>query len=275
MIELPEAVVLSRQMNQTLSNAVITHVTPNHSPHKFAWFHNDPEKYPTLLTGKTFVQACHQGGKVETQWDEDTILLFAEGVNLRLFSPGETPPDKHQLLLQFSDGHFLSASVLMYGGLWAFRSGTFDNPYYRLAQERCNPFSSGFSESYWLDLICREDIQTLSVKAFLATDQRIPGLGNGVLQDILFHARIHPKTKVRDLSDPVRSKLFQSVKETLKEMAVKGGRDTEKDLFGQNGRYATKMSRNTLGTPCSICSSPIQKSQYLGGTIYFCPNCQS
>lgn|GEM_PF-2077218 len=30
-------------------------------------------------------------------------------------------------------------------------------------------------------------------KAFLATEQRIPGLGNGVLQDILWTARIHPK----------------------------------------------------------------------------------
>jgi formamidopyrimidine-DNA glycosylase len=274
MIELPEAVVLARQMNQILPNALISHVTPNHSPHKFAWFHDDPEEYRTLLIGKTFIQARYKAGMVETQWDEDTILLFAEGVNLRFFGPGKTAPDKHQLLIQFSDGRILCASVQMYGGLWAFRAGMFDNPYYRLAQERNNPFSSGFSESYWFDLICREDVQNLSVKAFLATDQRIPGLGNGVLQDILFRARIHPKTKVRDISDPTRHTLFHSVKETVKEMAEKDGRDTEKDLFGEKGRYATRMSRNTLGTPCSICSSPIQKSQYLGGTIYFCPICQ-
>jgi formamidopyrimidine-DNA glycosylase len=41
----------------------------------------------------------------------------------------------------------------------------------------------------------------LSAKAFLATEQRIPGLGNGVLQDILFTAGIHPKRKMAAISE--------------------------------------------------------------------------
>ena len=40
----------------------------------------------------------------------------------------------------------------------------------------------------------------LTAKAFLATEQRIPGLGNGVLQDILWDAGIDPRFDMRSLS---------------------------------------------------------------------------
>ena len=75
-------------------------------------------------------------------------------------------------------------------------------------------------------------MQKLSAKAFLATEQRIPGLGNGVLQDILWYANIHPKRKISTLSAEQKHKLFRSVKTILAEMTELGGRDTERDLFG-------------------------------------------
>jgi formamidopyrimidine-DNA glycosylase len=53
-----------------------------------------------------------------------------------------------------------------------------------------------------------------------------------------------------------------------------GGRDTEKDLFGDYGGYVTKASKNTLGNPCKRCGEPIVKEAYLGGVIYYCPKCQ-
>lgn len=55
-----------------------------------------------------------------------------------------------------------------------------------------------------------------SVKVLLATEQRIPGLGNGVLQDILFNAKINPKREINSLTDIDKSALLQSIKMTLK-----------------------------------------------------------
>ena len=71
------------------------------------------------------------------------------------------------------------------------------------------------------------------MKAFLATEQRIPGFGNGVLHDTLFNARIHPKHKLESLSDKDMEALFTSIKTTLTAMRNGGGRDTERDLFGK------------------------------------------
>jgi formamidopyrimidine-DNA glycosylase len=71
-----------------------------------------------------------------------------------------------------------------------------------------------------------------------------------------------------------RRLLLSAIKETLTDMTAGGGRDTEKDLFGRPGGYATVMSRKTLGGPCPRCGSTIAKAAFAGGTVYFCLTCQ-
>jgi formamidopyrimidine-DNA glycosylase len=115
---------------------------------------------------------------------------------------------------------------------------------------------------------------SFSAKAFLATEQRIPGLGNGVLQDILWTAHIHPKCKMGELTEQETQAMFEAVKHVLAAMTAQGGRDTERDLFGQPGGYKTVLSRNTVDTPCPVCGTPIKKASYLGGSIYTCEGCQ-
>ncbi|NLG52254.1 MAG: endonuclease VIII, partial [Chloroflexi bacterium] len=126
----------------------------------------------------------------------------------------------------------------------------------------------------YFDSLFNENTAKLSAKAFLATEQRIPGLGNGVLQDILWTARIHPKRKMADLSSAEIDAMYAAVKSVLRAMADRGGRDVEKDLFGQPGGYTTILSKNTVGTPCPVCGEGIQKEPYLGGAIYYCLGCQ-
>ena len=72
--------------------------------------------------------------------------------------------------------------------------------------------SDAFSKKYFLGLINDESAQKKSAKAFLATEQTVPGLGNGVLQDILYHAHIHPKKKIAALTDKEKEKFVLSSK---------------------------------------------------------------
>ena len=57
-------------------------------------------------------------------------------------------------------------------------------------------------------------------------------------------------------------------------MAFEGGRDVERDLYGNPGGYKTILSKNTLNNPCPRCGSEIVKQAYLGGSVYFCTGCQ-
>jgi formamidopyrimidine-DNA glycosylase len=273
MIELPEAFTLAAQINRTISGKKIANVTTAHTPHKLVWYYGDPDHYSSLLVGNSINKATAFGALVQIKV-ADSAILFGDGVNLKFHEKEDTYPKKHQLLVEFEDLTAISASVQMYGGVGCFREGELDNRYYQAAREKPSPLSNKFSDKYFSRLISSPEVQKLSAKAFLATEQRIPGIGNGVLQDILFNARVHPRKKMNTFSDREKESLFSSTKAVLLEMSRRGGRDTEKDLFGNPGGYETKLSKKTLGKPCLGCGSKISKESYLGGSIYFCAKCQ-
>ncbi len=273
MIEIPEATNYAKQLNETIKGKTISKVIAGQTTHKFTWFYGDLENYEKMLKNKTISEANSFGGYIEISVDNIKIL-FHEGVNLRFLKDSLDVPDKHQLLIEFTDGTYLCAFIRMYGGVGCFIKNTLDNKYYLAAKEKPSPLSKSFDEKYFEKLMSKEDIQKLSVKAFLATEQRIPGLGNGVLQDILYNSKIHPKQKLGNLSEEQKHDLLNSLKNTLKEMVEKNGRDTEKDLYSNLGRYKTKVSKNTVGKKCSLCDSIIEKGSYMGGSIYYCKGCQ-
>ncbi len=238
MLEIPESRTIGLQAGETLTGRKIIEVFNATSPHKFAFFYGDPAGYAEILKGRKVKSAKGHGMFVDICCDENTFITIGEGTNMRYYLPSEQPPDRYQLLIVFDDGSFV-----------AFNEVFFDN-------------------------ILQSTSKDLSAKALLATEQRIPGIGNGVLQDILFNAGIHPKRKKSALSDFEKARLFQSLKITLKNMTDLGGRDTERDFFWNTGGYKTILSKNTVKHPCPNCGDLIRKEAYLGGAVYYCPTCQ-
>ena len=273
MLEIPESTNIARQLNETIRGKTIVKVIANASPHKFAFYCGDPDAYPGLLAEQTVGDAQGMGAMVEISVGDRRIVL-GDGANIRYFSSENETPAKHQLLLTFDDGSILTCSLQMYGTVLAFKEGGYDSEYYLVAKEKPLPLSGAFDAAYF-GRLRDDDSGKLSAKAFLATQQRIPGLGNGVLQDILFHARLHPKRKMSTVSDAEYEKLFFAVKDTLASMTALNGRDTEKDLFGNFGGYTTILSKNTVGKPCPVCGTTIEKAAYMGGAVYWCSVCQS
>jgi len=272
MIEIPEAVNLSRQMGDVFSGKVVAAVTAGGSPHKFAWLYGDAEGYAALAVGCRAAPADAVAGFARLSLG-DALAFFSEGMSVLYHAAGTERVKKHQLLIEFDDGSALSASARMYGGAGIVPAPGPDNPYYRVSLEKPSPLGDGFSWEHFAT-IAEAAAATLSAKALLATEQRIPGLGNGVLQDILFRAGIHPKRKISALDDRELRTLHESVRSTLREMTEAGGRDTESDLFGAPGGYATLMSRLTVGTPCTVCGTPVEKAAHMGGSVHFCPVCE-
>lgn len=274
MLEIPEATVIAKQIRETLTGRSIVSATVNESPHQFAWFYQEASEYPKRLAGQAILGARAAGGFVEVTLTT-AGLVFGDGVNLKWTPEGGKIPSKHQLKLTLDDHSTLTATVQMYGGIWCYPAETgFDNPYYQTALMKPQVLSPAFTEDYFLSLTADEAVSKLSLKAFLATEQRIPGLGNGILQDILFEAKLHPKRKVRTLDLQAMKTLYAAVVSVVSAMTEQGGRDTEKTLGGEPGGYLTKLSRLTLDKPCQRCGGPLAKEAYLGGSIYYCSICQ-
>ena len=273
MVELPEAYVLSAQINQTLSGKPIASAAANTHPHAFAWYTGDPAEYNDRLAGKKITASAPGtdytcGGNIEILCDDMLIVLNTPA---KYHAPGEKLPKSHQLLLKFQDESHMSCTVQMWGAMLCFPVGSSEAPNEK--DDRPTPYDDAFDETYF-DGLWRNVKPTMSTKAFLATEQRIPGFGNGVLHDVLWHAGIHPKRKLSSFTDADKAKLYQYLKTTLLAMRDQGGRDTEKDLYGCKGGYKTILSSNTLKHPCQTCGSALVREAYLGGNIYYCPVCQ-
>lgn len=270
MLELPEVLTISAQLRENLVGERVYKVYPPSRPHKFCWFNGAPEEYGKSLQGRRVTGAEGFGIFAELAFEDGFRLCFNDGVNVRLVPEGKAP-ENYQLLVSLEGGQALLFTVAMYGGIILHRDD-YGNEYYASSRRAVSPFSEGFADYYrrMLD----ECKPALSAKAFLATEQRFPGIGNGVLQDILFEARIHPKRKLGSLDEAERDRLGECAVSVLKDMTAQGGRDTEKDLFGNPGGYRTKMSKNSMACGCPACGGPITKEAYLGGSVYYCPACQ-
>ena len=273
MLELPEAAVIAGQINENFNGRRIESVQAAFSPNKFAWYNGDPANYNMQLCGKLVEKAVYHGGMVQVQL-QDKMLLFSDGVKLTSHPDESTLPKKHQLLIRFDDSSFMTAVIQMYGGIICAGRDNYDSEYYAAACNKPAPLSEDFTLEYFESITAAPELSNKSVKFVIATEQRIPGLGNGVLQDILYKACIHPKRKWASLSTAEKEALFKAVRGTMREIINRGGRDTEKDLLGNPGGYRTKMSKNTVGGKCEICGNIIEKASYMGGSIYFCSGCQ-
>lgn len=273
MIELPEGLVLAQQIEGVLTGKKISALIAASSPHKFAWFYGDPTEYGKLFTGSVVEGAHSYGGKLHIRLSGDGGFMFCDGVVLRYYTDKEALPNKHQLYIAFDDSTYLICTIQMYGGIYGY-TGRLDNVYDDIARSKPSVFSDAFSLDYFKELLAGALKPKHSAKAFLATEQRIPGLGNGVSQDILFAAGISPKRDIATLTPAETLRLYRSVKETLSEMTQKGGRDTERDLYGNRGGYQSVMSKNTYMFPCPGCGGTVRKEAYMGGSVYYCPECQ-
>lgn len=272
MLEIPESRTVAAQINETVKGKRIREVEAAHTPHAFAWYSGEPAFYAEVMEGREIGRAVSIGSMIELELGDHSFVV-GDGTNVRYLAPGQKLPQKYQTRITLEDDSSIICTVQMYGSMFLIQPRIYDNPYYLAGKQKPMPNIEAFTYKYFEQLF--DGLSgNCSMKAFLATQQRIPGLGNGVLQDILLLAGMHPRRKISRMTSGERRKVYDVVQETLERMTAAGGRDTEKDFFGNKGKYPSILSKNTVGKPCPYCGNTIQKANYLGGTVYFCPCCQ-
>lgn len=272
MLELPESYTIAKQVKEHLCGKIISYVEVLHTPHKFAWINSEQGSVEEHLEGQTIEGAAFHGGMLEIT-TEDSMLLLSDGAYPKYYEDKKKFPKNHQLALYFDDDTALFVSVQMYGLITVAPKGECTHGYYISSSTKVNPLSEKFTFEYFKGLY-PADGKKLSAKAFLATEQRIPGLGNGVLQDILWDACIDPRYDMTNATEEDFEALYTSVKKILRAMCDAGGRDTEKTLLGGKGGYVSQLSKNSLHQPCMRCGYEIHRAAYMGGNVYFCEHCQ-
>ncbi len=275
MIELPEAETIAAQMDKELKGKRIDFAIRGNSPHKFAFYNREPEEYARMMKGRVWGKVWAQGVHIFSMLGEDMIfVLGGGGERIFLHTTPKTLPNKHQFLVSFEDGAYLTVTVQMWGMLQLMEPETIpEHPY--LGKTGVSPLTKDFTFDFFNQQFeALEAADARAIKFFMISQPGVWGVGNGCLHDVLYRAGIHPRRRAVDLKPEERKELFAATRDTLREMTEKGGRDSELDLYGCPGRYRRILGSHSVNKPCEVCGAPIQKIAFLGGASYFCPKCQ-
>ena len=276
MIELPEAVVISTQLSDTLAGKTVKAAIRGYHPHRFAFTgkYSDAD-FSEILKGKTITKSWANGNVILVQMDPGYFLSLGCGGERILYHQHEkTLPKKHQLLLEFEDHTYLTVTISGWGEVRLLESKDIDK-HPHIPFDKVDPLSEEFTLKTFEELIKQiPERKKCSAKKFFITEPGLRGIGNGVIQDIFFLAKIHPKREMKSLTAEEQERLYETTRNELQKMVDLGGRDCEKDIFDRKGKYQRIMHSKSVNTSCPMCKSLIKKQAYLGGSIYFCPSCQ-
>lgn len=124
MFELPEYVILAKQMNDTLQGKAIQNGCLGNSPHKFVWYNRTREEFAELIQGKQWGHAYAKGRWLFIPVDPGYLLLFGEcGGKILYHQAGTKSPPKYHLYISFEDGCSLSAMTQMWGAMELYAQG--------------------------------------------------------------------------------------------------------------------------------------------------------
>jgi formamidopyrimidine-DNA glycosylase len=220
------------------------------------------------LTGRRLEDTRRHGKHLLVALDSNGWLAMHFGMTGRLsyFENPEDDPKHDRLRLDFDDGHHLAlVDQRMLGGAQltddadAFIAG------HELGPDALDPTldRQAFAE--------RLTDRKGQVKAALMDQSLVVGIGNVYSDEILFQARLHPKTRVQDLSDEQVSALFQAMRRVL-EVAIDSGAGAEDMTERLPEGYLLPHRRQ--GARCPRCGGEIQALKLSGRTAYLCPRCQ-
>lgn len=137
------------------------------------------------------------------------------------------------------------------------------------------PLSELFTAKEFIERIRRRNGTT--IKAAILDQTVLAGVGNIYADESLWGAKIHPATRVRDLSRVQLTELLSQIKTVLALSIEKGG-STDKnyvDAEGKKGSYLQFANVFRLeGRPCPRCGTIIEKIRVAGRGTHICPTCQ-
>jgi formamidopyrimidine-DNA glycosylase len=246
MPELPEAERARLQIEKALDREIVavddrdTYVSRPHAPGEIA----------QALTGRRLVRA-HRRGKflwVETDGGPELGLHLGMAGRIVVDEPPHTPWDR--FALEFSDG-----------GRLALRDKR------RLGRAVIQPDFSHVgpdaADITRAEFRARVGKGSAPIKARLLDQKALSGVGNLLADEILWQARINPRTPTGELTEEELDHLRRQVRAALRSAIRKGGAHT--------GAF---IAHRRDGDHCPRCKTTVAKATIGGRTTFWCPTCQ-
>ena len=230
------------------------------------------------LPAKTFV-ARLRGNRLEDSRRHGKHLLvrlqkggwltlhFGMTGNLVCFEEEADDPPYDRVRLDFEGGlHLAYVNRRMLG-----RVGLADDADEFIAAEELGP--DALDPAFDLAAFSRAlEGRRRDVKSALMDQSLMAGIGNIYADEILYQAKLHPKTPVSSLSARQRADLFKQIKAVL-ETAIACGAGAEQFFERLPDDYL--LPHRDQGGNCPRCGGALATLKVAGRTSYFCPRCQA
>lgn len=168
---------------------------------------------------------------------------------------------------RFFDYHLDYLDDRKMGKVYVCRSDGLDQiPGFR--KQGMDVLSADFSLDLFQKLAAKSRKQ---VRVFIMDQSLLSSIGNAYADEILFEAGLHPKTRMNQLSQQNREKLYESIQTVLR-AGMHTIQEAKPDL---ELKYRDHMKvRNKKDQPCPRCGNRIRRANVLGYDSFFCPVCQ-
>lgn len=115
------------------------------------------------------------------------------------------------------------------------------------------------------------------IKPTILDQTVIAGVGNIYADEALWRAKIHPETRVKNLSREDFSNLYEAIRFVMKTSIEKGG-STDRNYVKADGSRGNYLDYAAVfrkeNTPCQRCGEQILKIKVGGRGTHFCSRCQ-
>jgi formamidopyrimidine-DNA glycosylase len=220
-----------------------------------------PRALDRALRGHRFEEP-ERHGKWLVCWTDGPGLLLHFGMTGRFTAPPEEP-ERHRhdrLILELERGEVRYRNMRKLGGAWLAH----DREEATAVMGGIGPDALALDRRQFLALLER---RRGGVKAALMDQRLLAGVGNLVADEVLWQARLHPRTRVESLSPDDRARLFAKMRSVLRE-------SVERYDFIPRKRGWLSHVRGQPGALCPRCRTPLARTTAAGRTTYFCPSCQ-
>ena len=266
MPELPEISSRAREMQKELTGKTIKKVEVLQPK----CLNVSPKKFKSALEGAKLRGTTHHGKWLFTDTTKGHLLINMGMGGELLLVDSKSMPEKWRIAFHFKDKTTLAINFWWFGYTHYAAEGKLDK---HTMSAKLGPNAIDVTLAEFRGMLNK---RKGAVKSFLLNQERIAGIGNAYVHDILFLAGLHPQRIIDTFTDDEIEALWNGIQKGLKPSLRKRGAFYERDLYGKRGGFKMKdiLVGYREGKPCPSCGEKIVKIKTGSTSSFICPKCQ-
>ena len=215
------------------------------------------------LVGSELADTRRHGKWLFADASDGPWLCFHFGMtgHLVYFEEMADEPDHDRMLISFENGMHLAYDCQRRFG----RISLADSVEEFVARKHLGPDALELSWKRFQEALAG---RTAQIKPLLMDQSVIAGLGNIIVDEILFRCRLHPEQHVDTLDEDSLREVHRAMGEILNTMVdARTGRGEIPDDW--------LMRHRSLGEQCPGCEGEVERIEVGGRGTYLCPSCQT